>query len=210
LNRFPAGRKEQWRSEMIARYPALEDKIVFGFVGRIMKDKGVNELIRAFREIQGMRAEAALLLLGGYTPEQSGVDPELWNWARNQPNVVWCGHVQDVPRHMSLMDIFVHPSYREGFSMVIQEAQALGLPVITRISGTVRGHRAGVTGRLVKPRDARSLRAAMMELLEDPGKRRVFGEAGPRRVKECFQREWMIGNILNDLESLRKREEVGP
>ena len=198
LNEFDLTKKERWRSEVRSGLGIPEESFVFGYVGRLNVDKGINELVEAFRMLSGSVCQARLLLVG---MDDNGLIPDLKHWAENSPQVIMTGNVppDEVCKYMSAMDILVHPTYREGFGKVLQEAMALGIPVITTdVPGPSEVIEEGISGLLVKPRDSNGLKLAMLELMGSPEKRFAFGKAGAARARHYFARPVMLNNILDN------------
>lgn len=203
LKIFNHQKKDVWRNEIQKLYPGLKGKVVIGFVGRIVQDKGVNELLSAFKEISANRNDSVLIMVGDKEYHDGSVDQQLMDWAHDSQNVIFTGFRKDVYKYLSAVDVFVLPSYREGFSMVIQQAQALAIPIITTdIPGPSEVIEPGVTGIVVKKKDSRDLAKAIMHLVERPQMRMQFGASGLRRTKTYFSRERMLGLILDDRNKL--------
>lgn len=198
LDKFDITQKSTWRSEIRAKYGLSDDAIVFGFVGRITRDKGINELLAAFQSILADIPNANLLIVGN-SEITSAVDMSLYQWAQKEPHVFFCGNTNVVERYLSATDIYILPSYREGFGMVVVEAGAMGIPVIvTDIPGPTDAMIPGETGLLVKKADVDSLVAAMKELAGSPEKRDRFGQAAHDFVVENFEQKRLFEAILQD------------
>ncbi len=194
---FDAGKKAEWRAEVRGKLN-LGERTTFGYVGNIRRDKGSNELLMAFRAMHQRKKDVALVLVGTHF-EQDSIDPELRAWSETCGAVYYCGRVSDPYRYLAAMDVLVHPSYREGFSMVIQEAAAMALPVITTdIPGPSEVIEDQVTGLLVPVHDAVALGKAMNRLADDPALRDRMGRAGLERDRRLFAREIMLHNTLVD------------
>ncbi len=160
-----------------------------GFVGRIVRDKGIEELAGAWTALRDDFPSAHLVLVGPEEP-QDPVSPASLALLRDDPRVHFIGSVDDPAAWYAAMDLVVLPTYREGFPNVPLEAAAMELPVVaTRIPGCVDAVVDGVTGTLVPPRDAVALADAIRTYLADPALRVTHGTAGRRRVIEQFQQE---------------------
>ena len=191
LSVFEFGKREVLKEEVIKEYPVLEGKMVFGYVGRIETDKGTNELLKAFRKIN--RPDFALLLIGSFDELRCNLDREVVEWAKANENVIFHGFSREVSKYMSAMDILVHPTYREGFSMVIQEAMAMQLAVVTTdIPGPSEVIEEGVTGILVQPCDVDSLYEGLKQMLSDRNQMKEMGIVGRKRCEKLFNRQRML------------------
>lgn len=201
LSQYPIECKEKYRAEIRKKYNIFNDIYVYGFVGRLSKDKGNNELLKAFRRLS-VNNNVALLLVG---PDEGSVDKELMDWAKKSQRVILTGGVvhEDIPKYIASMDVLVHPTYREGFGMVLQEAMAMEVPIITTdIPGPSEVIEPGVCGILVPPQDDIALEEAMYLLCQDIAKAEQYGREGRKRVEACFNRRIMVNNIYIDKEEL--------
>lgn len=203
LKNYSIEKKPTYKSEIKEKYPALKDKIVYCFVGRLSRDKGSFELLDAFRKLFDDRQDVALMLVGRAETEF----PAAYSWVKDREDIVFTGSVPSnvVCQYMAAADVLVHPSYREGFSMVIQEAMAMGLPVVTTdIPGPSEVIEKEVTGILAKARDVDTLYECMKWMAENPEKRETMGLAGRKRCEDHFSRERMLKLTLEDREKILK------
>jgi glycosyltransferase involved in cell wall biosynthesis len=187
--------KFQHEAKKIRQSYGINDQdVVFVFVGRKLKDKGVFELIEAFSRLNRKKKNCYLLLVG---PEDSLEFTEYFKTAPKD-HVISVGHTPTPEIYMACADIFVLPSYREGFGTVAIEAAAMGLPTIaTKIPGLVDAVEENITGVLVAMKDAESLEKAMEQLLVDSALRKKLGQAGQDRVKKYFSSEKLAADLFN-------------
>ncbi|HEX7624786.1 MAG TPA: glycosyltransferase family 4 protein [Anaeromyxobacteraceae bacterium] len=159
---------------------------VIGFVGRVVRGKGVVELARAWGRLRETMPDLWLLLVGPLE-DQDPIPAEVVAALRADPRVLMAGQDWDTPRWYRAMDVVALPTYREGFPVVPLEAAAMALPVVsTTVAGCVDAVVDGTTGTLVPPRDDGALEAALRAYLDDPGLRRRHGEAARERVLRDF------------------------
>ena len=160
---------------------------VIGFIGRLVRDKGIGELREAFERIQSEFPAVRLILIG---PREAG-DPigrECLEWLEKQANVIFTGHIDDVVPWYPLFHVLAFPSYREGFPNVPLEAAAMQIPVVGfRSTGVVDAVQDGVTGMLVAQGDIDALSKALISYLRDPVMRFKHGQAGRERIVRDFQ-----------------------
>jgi glycosyltransferase involved in cell wall biosynthesis len=155
---------------------------VLGFVGRVVRDKGVAVLWEAWRRLRERHPDLHWVLVG---PVEDGdpVPPEVLAGLRADPRVHLLGQDEETPPLLAAMDVVALPSYREGFGLVVAEAGAMGLPVVaTRVTGIVDAVVDGETGALVEAGDAGALEAALARYLGDPALRERHGAAGRARA----------------------------
>lgn len=182
---LPPGTREAVRREL----GIPEDAVVIGFVGRIVRDKGVDELLRAWAQIERDHPHARLLMVGPFEPHDP-VAPETRARIEAGGTVIRVGFTRDLPRLYAAMDVVTLPSWREGFPNVPLEAAAMGLPVVgTRVTGVVDAVRNHESGTLVPVRSDRALAAAIGVYVRDHARRKLHGGAGRQRVASSFSRQ---------------------
>lgn len=134
----------------------------FCFVGRIVKDKGINELVKAFSQLCDERGDVSLVMVGPFEDAENPVDDSTRQTLRNHPKIHLLGSKSDVKPYIVACDMLLLPSYREGLPTVPIEAGALAVPTIaTDIPGCNEVVIDGKNGYLVKPSDWESLLEAM-------------------------------------------------
>lgn len=172
--------------------------VVFGFVGRFTRDKGIRELVAAFLGVRETYPDATLLLVGDFE-EGDPVDAETRARLTGEAGILRAGYVADVAPYYALMDVLVLPTYREGFPTVALEAASAGLPLITtNATGARDAVREGETGLRVPVGDVEALCRAMAWLAKDPGLRRRLGEEARNWVALDFAQErlWKEWDML--------------
>lgn len=163
------------------------DKVI-GYVGRIVKEKGVLDLLEAFRHVREHFSNAKLLIIGDTleSDRDKSTKEEMIRMIAEyklEPHVVLTGFRDDVPVLLKTMDIFVLPSYREGLPISLLEAMASSLPVVaTDISGCREAVENGVTGILIPVKQPVSLANELTKLLLNPDLAKRMGAAGRERV----------------------------
>ena len=144
-----------------------ENDFVFIFVGRLVRDKGINELIAAFSNIN-LNLNLKLLLVGPLEAELDPLLPQTLQEIATNPNIISVGFQKDVRPYFLLSDALVFPSYREGFPNVVLQSLALQVPaIVTDINGSNEIITHGKNGLIVPPKNASELQKAMERLLTD-------------------------------------------
>lgn len=198
--------KEKTRKELRGKYSIPENAFVFGFVGRINRDKGINEYISAFEKIRDKYSDIYIALVGGID-DKNPIDCDLMKTAQNDERIVFTGSVpsNEVYSHMAMMDVLVHPTYREGFGKVIQEGMGMYLPIITTdIPGPSEVIENNISGILAEVKNSDDLAKKMEFIYTDNEKRESFAKEGRLRAEKYFDRPIMLNNIAEEMENLLK------
>ncbi len=198
INRFnPAHFSVQVRNSMKETLGIPPESLVLLFVGRITVDKGVRELIAAFRELRAAGSDAHLVLVGPVDMEIGGGGGISRHDIGDVPDTHIVGYTECPEAYMAIADILCLPSYREGFGTVVIEAAAMGVPTVgSNIYGLSDAVVNGETGILVPPRDVVALTVALSGLLADEGRRVGMGDAAKRRAEALFSANEVNGKMI--------------
>lgn len=183
------------------KYGIPNKGFLFGYVGRVNADKGINELITAFVELQ-KKHEDIYLALVGMIDDTNPISEENMRIVKANSHICFTGNVppSEVYAHMAMFDVLTHPTYREGFGKVLQEAMGVRLPIITTdVPGPSEVVENGVSGLLVKDHDAVDLCEKMELLYSDSTLRESLAQQGRMRAEKYFDRPIMLKNIFEDL-----------
>lgn len=202
LTKFDISNKALWRKQIREQLGLDDQATVLGFVGRITGDKGVNEMFTAFQKILHSYPQTYLMLVGSMEKAES-VNEALYDWAQQESHVLFCGYTNVVEQYLSAMDIYLLPSYREGFGSVVIEAEAMGLPVIVSdIPGPTDAMVRNETGLVVPVKDADALAEAIETLIVDATLRVSYGTAGQAFASGKFEQKKLAEHILEDRKKL--------
>jgi glycosyltransferase involved in cell wall biosynthesis len=202
LERFDISQKDIWRTAYREKLGFDTKHLVIGFVGSIRRDKGCNELIVACRSFFCDMPVARLLLIGDKDFYVT-IDKDLRNWMESSEQVIYVPQNNEIPQYIACMDIFALPSYREGFGMVIVEAEAMGVPVVaSNVPGPIDAVRHEETGLVVPVKNAGALAAALQILLLDSTKRAAYGAAAAAFASDNFEQKEFLRRVLADKERL--------
>lgn len=206
LSKFDISKKAHYRAEVRNKFGIAEKSIVFGFVGRITRDKGINELYTAFKKMSEQNEDCYLLMVGSSEVDDS-VQNSLVEWSKKTDNVIFTGFTNVVEQYLSAMDVYVLPSYREGFGMGVVEAEAMGVPVIvTDIPGPIDAMWDKETGLIVKKADVSSLYRSMISMMKNAGIRGKYGKQGRELAVQNFNQDILFEKILEDRKKLLGEE----
>ena len=185
------------REEILKEYKISPQAKILLYLGRINKDKGIDELVRAFTSLNKKRTEPIYLFLVGPVEDKS------IQLIENTENMKMLGATLNPEKFYSIADIFCLPSYREGFGSVILEASAYGIPSIgTRIPGLIDSIEDSVTGLLVEPRNALAFEMALEKMISQKDLREKLGRNAYERVVRDFdykliaKKQWQEYRLL--------------
>ena len=183
------------------QYGVAESAFVYGYVGRINADKGINELIKAFLQVHAQHKNTHLVLVG-MLDDANPITEENLKTAQTHPAITLTGNVPpaEVYNHMAMFDVLTHPTYREGFGKVLQEAMGMHLPIITtNVPGPSEVIENGISGILVEIKAPQDLANKMEMLYKDADMRNNLARNARERAVKFFDRPIMLQNILDDL-----------
>ena len=201
LNRYDYKKRLAYRNEIRKKYDIGDSEFVFGFVGRITKDKGVNEIWSAFEKI-----ENAKLMMVGDIENKDSLDESLYKCSLENDNVIYTGWTNEPEKFYSAIDVLVLPSYREGFGNVIIEAGAIGTPaIISNIPGPIDAVVDNVTAKIVPVKNVEELHRAMQWFLKQPIEE--MGNNAANYVQSSFDSRMLNRKILERKKSLLNKLE---
>jgi len=188
------------RENVRTRFGIRSEAVVFVFVGRIVEDKGIHELVEAFL---GINEEAYLLLVGAFEDEREPVKAEIKEAISSHPQIIHVGFQKDIRPFLGAADIFVFPSYREGFPNVVLQAAAMDLPcIVSDINGSNEIITHNENGLIVPVKNTDALRLAMEELLLNPEKRQSFAVKARPSILQKYDQQKIWKAILEEYKHL--------
>lgn len=190
----------------LADFPFAEpadEPPVFVMIGRLIREKGVEDFVEAARLMRPSYPDARFVLVGGVDPKPGALSlAQVQAWV-DQGLIEWPGEIADVRPWLRAATIYVLPSYREGVPRSTQEAMAIGRPIVTT---DVPGCRAtvipGVNGLLVPVRDPAALAQAMAQLADDAVLRKAMGRESRRIAEERFDADLVNNRLLGFMDLL--------
>lgn len=203
LNKYSIDKKVIWREEIRSELKIAENSPVFGYVGRITRDKGANELLTAFREV--LKKKNAYLLMIGMFDDANTIETDLREWAEESEHVIFVDWTDKVEKYYSAMDVFCSLSYREGFGLVVIEAAAMGLPgIVTDVPGQVDTIEPNVDGWLVPAKNVDNVISTIEYCINNPEKVRKCGCNARQHVEEKYEQNELFKRLTEHRDSLCK------
>ena len=159
---------ESDKIELRKKLHISENEFVFIFVGRIVADKGINELISAFDDFSKSNPQTKLILVGPFEEELDPLSETTLNIIKCNKAIVSVGYQQEVRDYFSIANALVFPSYREGFPNVVMQAAAMGLPcIVSNINGCNEIVQEGFNGLIIPVKNKNAILAAMQSMYAD-------------------------------------------
>lgn len=184
-------------------YAIAPEDFVFVFVGRLVNDKGLNELVIAFNNLVEQFPEAKLILVGSDDGESDHLPQSTWDIIKANEQIIEAGHQFDVRPFLAASDTFVFPSYREGFPNVVLEAGAMGLPsIVTDINGSNEIIQEKYNGVIIPSQDDMALKEAMQWFLDHPNEVQKIAKNCRTHIKENYQREYVWQEVLKEYQRI--------
>jgi glycosyltransferase involved in cell wall biosynthesis len=179
------------------------DDFVFVYAGRLTSDKGINELLLAFKKIVAEFNTAKLLLVGFFEAELDPLHKETLLEIENNPQVIFVPFQQDVRPYYSISYVLVFPSYREGFPNAVLEAGAMGLSsIVTNINGCNEIIEHGKNGIIIPPKDTDALFTAMKKIMLDSALRNHLQENARPMIVSRFEQILVWKALLAEYQKL--------
>lgn len=191
------------KSKLKKELGILESDFVFVFVGRLVKDKGINELIQAFQDLSENFNDIKLLLVGDYEEELDPLLPETLKIIKTNKNIISTGWADDVRPYFSISNALTFPSYREGFPNVVMQSGAMEIvSIVTDINGCNEIIEDNVSGYIIPVKDKNALKNAMESTLLNKVKCYAMGKKSRLNIVENYDQKKVWKAILEEYNSL--------
>jgi glycosyltransferase involved in cell wall biosynthesis len=179
---------------------------VFVFIGRLVKDKGIEELIEAFTRLQKEHSHIRLLLVGPFEPELDPIAPETRMVIETNKSIIVVGFQQDVRPYYMISHVLTFPSYREGFPNVPMQAGCFGLPcIVTNINGCNEIIEPGINGIVIPVKNSEALRQAMQDLLTRENLYLQMQVHARKMIVERYEQKHLWALILQEYQDQLKQ-----
>ena len=192
--------KEKWRKELGLK----EEDFAFIFVGRIVKDKGINELVDCMRRLVPQYKNCRLIMVGLYEHNLDPITPENVEFFKNDNSAIFMGWQKDVRPYLMAADALVFPSYREGFPNVVMQAGAMGLPsIVTDINGCNEIVINGENGKIIPPKNKDALCEMMVWFITHPNEVEAMANNARKMITSRYERQLIWAELLKVYNSLK-------
>lgn len=195
----PSVISSQMRVDLKNDLNIADTDFIYLFIGRLVGDKGINELVSSFNSINELYPHTKLLLVGSSEKHLDPLLPATEESISSNKSIMALGYQKDVRPYLAIADVFTFPSYREGFPNVLMQSCAMGVASIaTYINGCNEIVVDGQTGVLVPPRNTQFLSEAMLEMLLNPELRKKIAASCRMSVVSRYEREYVWAEILKE------------
>jgi glycosyltransferase involved in cell wall biosynthesis len=182
-----------------------EEDVVFIFVGRLVGDKGINELVAAFDKLSKRFQNIKLLLVGAFESDLDPLSNNTLKMINDNSAILSAGFQQDVRPYFAIADTLVFPSYREGFPNVVLQAGAMGLPsIVSDINGCNEIIKDEENGLIISVKDSEAIYKAMKRVLEDPALKNKLQNNARNMITELYEQHIVWNALLKEYKSLEK------
>jgi glycosyltransferase involved in cell wall biosynthesis len=181
-----------------------ENDIVFIFIGRVVKDKGINELVHAFDSLSKQYLNAKLILVGKRENHLDPLLPETERLISQNNQIKAVGVQKDIRPYVAISHVLAFPSYREGFPNVVLQCSCMGLPcIVSNINGCNEVIEHNINGLIVAVKNEIELEKAMQFMINFPEKRKEMHQHTRSRIMQRYEQKFVWNELLNFYNSLR-------
>ena len=186
----------------LEEYPIDDEIISFVFIGRVMKDKGINELLNAADRIKKIYPNVEFNIIGGFDEDYSQLIQEY----EDKSIIKYHGEQKDVREFIKNSHATIHPSYHEGLSNVLLESAAAGRPVLaSNVAGCKETFDDGISGFGFEAKNAESLYETIIKFINLPHEQKVkMGKAGREKVEREFDRNIVVSKYMEEIREVTK------
>ena len=196
--------KEDVTNSLKRKLKINEEDFVYLFVGRIVKDKGINELVLAFKELNEKYKKTKLLLVGPFEEDLDPINIMTKEIMNQNVNIITTGYQEDVRPYFTISNVLAFPSYREGFPNVVMQASSMGVPsIVTDINGCNELIKHGYNGSIIPVKSKEDLYDEMKFFYETPKDIiSKMGKVSRKEMKEKYERKVIWEALLKEYKSL--------
>ena len=196
---FKNSKTKEEQNTIRSKYNIEENDFLITFVGRIVKDKGINELIESFVNLDSKYKNLKLLLVGDYEEHLNPIKLENKNTIDRLESIISVGFQNDIREFLSVTDLFTLPSYREGLPNSLIEAGSFGIPLLaTNINGCNEIIEENITGILVEKKNQKSLEEGIEKLINDKSLYNKIKLKARDRIATKYEQSYFWKELKNE------------
>lgn len=199
----PENYSEEFQNKLKKELQISENNLVFIFIGRLVSEKGINELVEAFTELYLNNSAISLLLVGPFEQDLDPLSVQTLEHIKTHPGIVSVGYQQDVRPYFSVSDILTFPSYREGFPNVVMQAGAMGIPsIVSDINGCNEIIKEGINGLIIPAKNKAALKESMKRFIDDNALSVNLSKLSRSEITSKYERKVFWKLLLKEYKSL--------
>ncbi|MBK9223702.1 MAG: glycosyltransferase family 4 protein [Flavobacterium sp.] len=184
------------------------DDFVFIFVGRLVKDKGINEMVSAFELLQKENSSLKLLLVGDYENDLDPLNPKTVESINTNSSILAVGFKNDVRPYLAIANVLVFPSYREGFPNVVMQAGAMGLPsIVSDINGCNEIIIEQENGLIIPVKDEMAIFLAMKKMVTNSSLTSKMKDNSRQMIVSRYEQKVVWEAILSEYRTFESLKE---
>ena len=181
------------------------DQMVFIFIGRIVSEKGINELVSSFVKLHKIYSHTRLLLIGPFEKDLDPINPQNYKIIQTHEAIIHEGYQADIRKYLSISHALAFPSYREGFPNVVMQAGAMEVPaIVTNINGCNEIITENLNGLIIPVKDEKALFNAMEKLILDEELLKDLKKNARLEITSNYERCEFWKLLLEEYQSLEK------
>ncbi|MFD2518552.1 glycosyltransferase family 4 protein [Salinimicrobium flavum] len=201
----PRRYSEEDKTALRKEWKITEADLVFIFIGRLVSEKGINELVSAFNELQLKHPDVSLLLVGPFEEELDPLSPSTLKLIENHPKIITTDYQIDVRPFLAISDVLAFPSYREGFPNVVMQAGAMRIPsIVSDINGCNEIISNEINGLIIPAKSGKSLYTTMEKLVTDVELRKILSQNSREMICEHYERKEFWEILLKEYKTLEQ------
>ncbi len=186
-------------SKVKNEYKLFDDDFVYIFIGRIVKDKGINELLSSFEILSKIEQTIKLLLVGPFEDHLDPISEESRDILKSNKNIIEVGYQDDIRPFLAISDCLVFPSYREGFPNVVMQAGSMGLPaIVSDINGCNEIVEDGINGLIIPVKDSKALEESMWKIYQDDELRIGLAQNARKQIVDRYDQQFVWQAIKDE------------
>ena len=197
LARFSPQALQSAKLEATKQRLQYDEKLIYLLtVGRVVKDKGIDELLQAFQSIYSERPDLRLILIGFFEDHLDPVSDQARKTVNEHPAIIHINWSDEVEYFMHVANMLVHPSYREGLPNVLLQAGAMHCPILcSRIEGNIDVVDDGHTGMIFDVKDAASLEQVLRTALNHPNRLKTYADNLRSKIEQRFDQRFVQDSL---------------
>jgi glycosyltransferase involved in cell wall biosynthesis len=195
--------------ELRKEFEITDDNFVFVFIGRLVGDKGINELVEAFKKMDNGYHNIKLILVGTFEQNIDPLSDKTMQEIESNKNIIAPGFKKDVRPYLAISNALVFPSYREGFPNVVMQAGAMGLPsIVSDINGSNEIVIDNINGIIVPVKNIEAIEQSMKKFIESREFYQLLKNNSRKMISDRYEQGFVWESLLDEYENLLEKQDA--